>query len=279
MTPYLRGFVAGDYRYRHRVLRECLQKHPDGFLFGVLLSVTAMLAWSVGPIFIVRNKVNMNPYYATRLADAYRVVHSFYRFTFQPAVPLAAITQSPWLAITYLVLAGSPAGICRLYLFDEKLPAAVSSPLCVHQSLVAMVAAYFVVNEKLTMNILWGAIVTLVGVFLVNYSIKRNREKIIANPSYKPLVEFPHPTKAAVLRKLLLVPDHSECSGIFPCIQLYRIILIQSRFVPCSAFVRNRIGIHENRTGGCGVQFCFFLFKIIPIERRSHQALKPLMLP
>ena len=45
-----------------------------------------------------------------------------------------------------------------------------------------MVAAYFVVDEKLTMNILWGAIVTLVGVFLVNYSIKRNREKIIAEP-------------------------------------------------------------------------------------------------
>ncbi|HMU71108.1 MAG TPA: EamA family transporter, partial [Ferruginibacter sp.] len=64
----------------------------------------------------------------------------------------------------------------------KKLPAAVSSLYAYINPLVAMVAAYFVVDEKLTMNILWGAIVTLVGVFLVNYSIKRNREKIIAEP-------------------------------------------------------------------------------------------------
>jgi hypothetical protein len=29
---------------------------------------------------------------------------------------------------------------------------------------------------------LWGAIVTLAGVFLVNYSLKKNREKVIAEP-------------------------------------------------------------------------------------------------
>ena len=32
-------------------------------------------------------------------------------------------------------------------------------------------------KEKLTFHILWGAIVTLVGVFLVNYSMKKTREK------------------------------------------------------------------------------------------------------
>ena len=162
---------------------NAFQKHPDGFLFGVLLSVTAMLAWSVGTIFIVRNKVNMNPYYAIGWQ---MLIGSFILFiaahTFQPAVPLAAITTKSWLAITYLVLAGSLLAFVAFIYSMKKLPAAVSSLYAYINPLVAMVAAYFVVDEKLTMNILWGAIVTLVGVFLVNYSIKRNREKIIAEP-------------------------------------------------------------------------------------------------
>jgi drug/metabolite transporter (DMT)-like permease len=45
-----------------------------------------------------------------------------------------------------------------------------------------MVVAAIVLKEKLTINILWGSIVTLLGVFLVNYSLKRSRQKIIAEP-------------------------------------------------------------------------------------------------
>ena len=64
----------------------------------------------------------------------------------------------------------------------KKLPPAISSLYAYINPLVAMVTASIVLHEKLTINILWGAIVTLAGVFLVNYSIKRSREKIIAEP-------------------------------------------------------------------------------------------------
>ena len=39
-----------------------------------------------------------------------------------------------------------------------------------------------IISEKLNINILWGAIVTLLGVFLVNYSMKKPKEEIIAEP-------------------------------------------------------------------------------------------------
>ena len=45
-----------------------------------------------------------------------------------------------------------------------------------------MVVAAIVLKEKLTIYILWGSIVTLLGVFLVNYSIRRSQQKIIAEP-------------------------------------------------------------------------------------------------
>lgn len=157
--------------------------HPEGFLFGVILSVTAMLAWSVGTIFVARNKMNMNPYYATgwqMLVGA--ALLCIIAYLTRPVVPLAAISGKVWLVIAYLVLMGSILSFVAFIYSMKKLPAAISSLYAYINPLVAMITAAIVLNEKLTMNILWGAIVTLAGVFMVNYSIKKSREKIIAEP-------------------------------------------------------------------------------------------------
>lgn len=162
---------------------NAFHNRPDGFIYGVILSVIAMLAWSLGTIFIVRNKVKMNPYYATGWQMLIGAVMLFITaHVFQPTIPLGNITTKSWLAITYLVLAGSLLAFIAFIYSMKKLPAAVSSLYAYINPLVAMVTAAIVLNEKLTMNILWGAVVTLIGVFLVNYSIRRNREKIIVEP-------------------------------------------------------------------------------------------------
>ena len=162
---------------------NAFQKHPDGFLFGVGLSVIAMLTWSIGTIIIVRKKTTLNPYYATgwqMLIGAF--ILCLIAETMQPTIPFKHITATAWGAITYLVLAGSLLAFIAFIYSMKKLPAAVSSLYAYINPLVAMVTAYFVLNEKLTMHIFWGAIVTLAGVFMVNYSIKRSHDKFIAEP-------------------------------------------------------------------------------------------------
>ena len=157
--------------------------HPEGFFFGLSLSVIAMLTWSVGTIIISRNKIKINPYYATgwqMLISS--VILLIIAESTQPTIPFRDISPKAWGAITYLVLAGSLLAFIAFIYSMKVLPAAVSSLYAYINPLVAMVTAAIVLNEKLTMNILWGAIVTLVGVFLVNYSIKRSRDKIIAEP-------------------------------------------------------------------------------------------------
>ncbi len=162
---------------------NAFHQHPDGFIFGVVLSVIAMLSWSVGTIVIVRNKTKLNPYYATGWQ---MLISAFILFiiaeTTQPTVAFKNISATAWGTITYLVLAGSLLAFVAFIYSMKKLPAAISSLYAYINPLVAMVTAAIVLNEKLTMYILWGAIVTLAGVFLVNYSIKRSREKIIAEP-------------------------------------------------------------------------------------------------
>ena len=156
---------------------------PEGFFFGITLSVVAMLSWSVGTIIITRNKLKINPYYATGWQ---MLISSFILLiiaeTTQPTIPLSSISITVWEVIIYLVLAGSLLAFIAFIYSMKKLPAAVSSLYAYINPLVAMVTAAIILNEKLTMNILWGAIVTLAGVFLVNFSIKRSRDKVIVEP-------------------------------------------------------------------------------------------------
>lgn len=154
-----------------------------GFLFGVVLSVIAMLTWSAGTMIIARNKIKLNPYYAIgwQMLISSAILFVVSALT-QDTVPIGNISATAWGVIAYLVLAGSLLSFVAFIYSMKKLPPAVASLYAYINPLIAMITAAIVLKEKLTINILWGAIVTLAGVFLVNYSIRRNSENIIAEP-------------------------------------------------------------------------------------------------
>ena len=166
------------------VFYENLFHHQtSGFLFGVVLSALAMLSWSGGTMFIARSKLTIDPYYAVGwqmlISSAILFIISL---TTQTVIPLQQVSLKIWLSILYLVGFGSIISFVAFIYSMKKLPAAISSLYAYINPLVAMVTAAIVVKEKLTINILWGALVTLAGVFLVNYSIRRSSAEIIAEP-------------------------------------------------------------------------------------------------
>lgn len=154
-----------------------------GFYFGVGLSVIAMLSWSVGSMVIAKTKMHMNPYYAVGWQ---MVIGSAIMMTIsigtKTAIPLSEIPAKAWYAIAYLVVAGSLITYAAFVYSMKKLPPALFSLYAYFNPLVAMLVSAFLLGEKLTINILWGAIVTLSGVFLVNYSIKRERINSLPEP-------------------------------------------------------------------------------------------------
>ncbi len=156
--------------------------HP-GFYFGAALSFVAMFCWSIGTIIIAKNKLKINPYYAIgwqMLISAF--ILYFIALATKATVPLNTIPLKGWLVLAYLVIAGSLVSFVAFVYSMKKLPAAIFSLYAYFNPLVAMVVAAIVLKEKLTLNILWGAIVTLIGVFLVNYSIRKSQAKIIVEP-------------------------------------------------------------------------------------------------
>ena len=159
---------------------NAFNSNSSSFVIGLTLSVIAMLSWSFGTIFIARNKADINPYYGTGWQ---MLISSFMLFivaeTTQPTVPFQAISLKVWMVILYLVILGSIISFVAFIYSMKKLPAAIASLYAYINPLLAMVVAALVLDEKLTINILWGAIVTLIGVFLVNYSIKKTAKVIL----------------------------------------------------------------------------------------------------
>jgi drug/metabolite transporter (DMT)-like permease len=151
-------------------------ERPPGFTLGVILSFSGMLSWSVGSIIISRNKTKVNPYYALgwQMLTSSVVLYVIALST-KTTIPFSDISARAWSAIAYLVVAGSLITFAAFVYTMKKLPAALFSLYAYFNPLVAMVTAGILLNEKLNMNILWGAIVTLLGVFLVNYSIRRSK--------------------------------------------------------------------------------------------------------
>ncbi len=148
------------------------------FLFGVTLSIIAMLSWSAGTIFIARNKVEINPYYGVgwQMIISSAILLIITQAT-MPVVPLSQLSTKFWLVVLYLVVLGSLLAFIAFIYSLKKLPAAISSLYAYVNPIVAMVCGYIFLKEKLSSNIFIGSIITLIGVFLVNYSVKR-AEKI-----------------------------------------------------------------------------------------------------
>ena len=153
----------------------------DGnLILGLILSILAMLAWSVGTIFLSRHSIGINPYYAMgwqMMLGAFMLF--FLAPLLQKTIPLNEINGKSWLAILYLIGIGSIISFIAFIYSLKKLPTAISSLYAYINPIVAMLVAALILKENLTTSIVIGTIVTLIGVYIVNHSIKRDQEKII----------------------------------------------------------------------------------------------------
>ena len=154
-------------------------KDPN-FLFGLALSITAMLSWSAGTIFMARNKLEINTYYGVGWQMLISSTILFIVIQFVPnVVPLAKLSLRFWLVVLYLVVFGSLMAFVAFIYSIKKLPAAISSLYAYINPIIAMLCGYLFLKEKLSSSIFIGSFVTLVGVFLVNYSVKKSSQNEI----------------------------------------------------------------------------------------------------
>lgn len=153
--------------------------NEEGYTWGVVLSMVAMLSWSIGTILIARTKTKLNTYYATGWEMLISSVLLFVMLLLSgQRIPLSAIPLEAWGAITYLVLVSSIVAFAAFIYTMKHLETAVASLYAYINPIVAMLAGSLLVDEKLTLNILIGSLITITGVFLVNRSLKKQKDSM-----------------------------------------------------------------------------------------------------
>lgn len=147
--------------------------NPD-FVTGVLLQLVATLAWAVGTVFMGRRTIRLDRYYslgwqmllAGVLLNIICVIGGF-------GIPLSSVPSHTWLSIGYMILFGSIITFSALLYTLQHLPSTLASVYAYINPIVAVVLGHFILKEAWSLWLLFGSLVTLLGVYLVNRGFKK----------------------------------------------------------------------------------------------------------
>jgi hypothetical protein len=183
ITPQtMLGLILGLMGIGFIFYKDSLQVHNRYYALGVGLSMFAMLTWSVGSIIISRTKIEINPYYSIgwqMLISAFCM--GTYTLISKNYISLFEIPAVSWAAIIYMVIGGSIfAFVSFIYSMKHLQPAIASLYAYINPIVAIWVGSLLVKGEAISWNSIFGTICTLLGVYLVNNSLKKQKDPVDA---------------------------------------------------------------------------------------------------
>lgn len=156
-------------------------EHLDDFInpefrFGIFLSIIATISWAFGSLYTKKKAASFNPYFSLGLQ---MFISSIIVLAITGAtgtgVNIASIPANSWWAIGYLVSIGSVLSFIAFIYMLQRLPAEINSIYAYINPIVAVLLGAMIFGEPLTLAIAIGGVITLGGLYLVNYSIRKGK--------------------------------------------------------------------------------------------------------
>jgi len=144
------------------------------YFLGVGLALIAMLSWSCASILISKKYIKMNSYYSM----GWQMLISFVvclgiSFCVENPVPLGNIPKQSIVGLVYLIIAGSLIAMMAFMYTMKHLNPTVAVMYAYINPIIAMITGTIMLKEHLSIVIIVGSLITLTGVYLVNYSFKK----------------------------------------------------------------------------------------------------------
>lgn len=161
--------------------KDSLTIHGSHYILGVVLSFLAMITWSIGSIIISRTTVKINAYNSIgwqMLISAF--IMAFITILSGDYVPLNQIPAISWGVIFYMVIGGSVFAFISFIYSMKHLKSSIASLYAYINPIVAIWVGSLLLNEHITWNNIVGSLCTLVGVYLVNKSLKDQKDPVNA---------------------------------------------------------------------------------------------------
>ena len=154
-----------------------VQMQNKSFVFGVILALLSTLSWSFGTVYTSKQKppidilfnVGLQMLIAGILVLIVCAITGKY-------VSLGDIGQESWLALSYLIVFGSLVAYSAYVFVIGQLPATQVSVYAYINPIVAVVAGWLLLSEKMNANMIFGTLITLGGVYLVNREFKKVKQ-------------------------------------------------------------------------------------------------------
>lgn len=152
--------------------------HESGYWFGIFLAIVAMLSWSFATILIAKQSIKINAYYGMGWQMLFSSFILFFgSLAMGNNIQLSSISVQSWLIIGYLILAGSIVAVVAFIYSMRHLPASVASLYAYINPIIAVITGSILLHEPISLSIITGTIITLIGVYLVNRFTKKNTDK------------------------------------------------------------------------------------------------------
>lgn len=149
---------------------------PD-FRFGIFISIIATLTWAFGSLYTKKKAASFNPYFSLGLQ---MFLSSILLFAFTGAtgtsVSLSSIPMMSWLSIAYLIIIGSILTFIAFIYALQNLPSEINSIYAYINPIVAVILGTMIFGEQLTIALGIGGGITLFGLYMVNYSLRKSRK-------------------------------------------------------------------------------------------------------
>jgi drug/metabolite transporter (DMT)-like permease len=150
----------------------------ESFVFGVVLSLISVLAWSFGTVYTSRQKPMIDILFGVGLQMLIAgVIILFVCGVTGKYVNLAEAGQNSWLALIYLIIFGSLIAYSAYVFALAKLPATLVSVYAYINPVVAVGLGWLLLSEKMNMIMAIGMLITLSGVYIVNHESKKMKHE------------------------------------------------------------------------------------------------------
>ncbi len=148
---------------------------PD-FRFGIFISLIATVTWAFGTLYTKKKAASFNPYFSLGIQ---MFISSIITLALIGATGTGInITEIPaisWWSIAYLVLIGSVLTFIAYIYALQHLAAEITSVYAYINPIVALILGAIIFGESLNTAIAIGGAVTLGGLYMVNYSMRKGR--------------------------------------------------------------------------------------------------------
>lgn len=145
---------------------------PD-FRFGIMLSLIATWTWAFATLYTKKQATRFNPYFSLGIQMFLSgMLLTFFTQVTGWSVPLASIPFNSWMVLGYLVFFGSVLSFIAYLYALQHLPTEQASIYAYVNPVVALLCGALLFDERITIYILIGGAITLLGVWLVNKAFK-----------------------------------------------------------------------------------------------------------